>query len=52
MRRVFRAEAELRGMAGSFADRRVGARWVVRIQRDGEEREMSFVIAPPAETVS
>ena len=39
-------------LRGSFADRRVGARWVVRIQRDGEEREVSFVIAPTAETVS
>ena len=39
-------------LRGSFADRRVGARWVVRIQRDGKEREVPFVIAPAAETVS
>lgn len=33
---------------GAFADRRIGARWVVRIQRGDEEREVSFVIAAPA----
>jgi predicted metalloprotease with PDZ domain len=37
-------------LRGSFADRQVGARWVVRIQRAGEERDVSFVIAAPAES--
>lgn len=37
-------------LRGSFAERQVGARWVVRIQRAGEERDVSFVIAAPAES--
>ncbi|HEV7588667.1 MAG TPA: PDZ domain-containing protein [Longimicrobium sp.] len=34
---------------GTFADRRVGTRWVIRIQRDQEEREVAFTIDPPAQ---
>jgi len=33
---------------GTFAERRIGTRWVMRIERGGEEREVSFAIEAPA----
>jgi S1-C subfamily serine protease len=37
-------------LRASFADRRVGAQWVVRVERDGKQRDVAFVIAPRAGT--
>jgi S1-C subfamily serine protease len=34
---------------GTFADRRVGTRWVMVIRRSGDERVVTFAIEPPAE---